>query len=145
MHKQKGFTLIELLVVITIIGLLAAIALPNYIKAKDKAKEAEVKANVRTIEIALERYATDNDGSYPRYIWGGDELGWDYYFNNDFVGSVDDNGTESAIYDPLVLYNYVESYPRTRSYAMERVSFTKRRHLTEISARATPGSDTPVL
>jgi prepilin-type N-terminal cleavage/methylation domain-containing protein len=112
MFRQKGFTLIELLVVITIIGLLAAIALPNYIKAKDKAKEAEVKANVRTIEIALERYATDNDGSYPRYIWGGDELGWDYYFNNEFVGNVDENGTESAIYDPLVLYNYVESYPR---------------------------------
>jgi prepilin-type N-terminal cleavage/methylation domain-containing protein len=112
MQRQKGFTLIELLVVITIIGLLAAIALPNYIKAKDKAKEAEVKANVRTIEIALERYATDNDGSYPRYIWGGDELGWDYYFNNEFVSSTNENGTESAIFDPLVLYNYVESYPR---------------------------------
>jgi prepilin-type N-terminal cleavage/methylation domain-containing protein len=112
MSKQKGFTLIELLVVITIIGLLAAIALPNYIKAKDKAKEAEVKANCRTIEIALERYATDNDGSYPRFIWGGDELGWNYYFNNEFVSDPHEHGTETAIYDPLVLYNYVESYPR---------------------------------
>ena len=63
---QHGFTLIELLVVIPIIGILAAIALPNYIKAKDKAKEAEVKANCHTIQIALERYATDYSGVYPK-------------------------------------------------------------------------------
>lgn len=76
-YSQRGFTLIELLVVITIIGILAAIALPNYIKAKDKAKEAEVKANLHTIQIALERYATDHSGAYPVYILGGDTKGWD--------------------------------------------------------------------
>ena len=74
--KQNGFTLIELLVVITIIGILAAIALPNYIKAKDKAKEAEVKSACHTIQISLERYATDHSGKYPRNIYGGDRRGW---------------------------------------------------------------------
>jgi type II secretory pathway pseudopilin PulG len=44
---------------------LAAIALPNYIKARDKAMEAEVKANAHTIQIALERYCTDQSGYYP--------------------------------------------------------------------------------
>lgn len=70
--KTKGFTLIELLVVIVIIGILVAIALPNFIKIKDKAKEAEVKQNLHSIQLAIERYATDADGNYPFYIFGGD-------------------------------------------------------------------------
>jgi len=69
--NQSGFTLIELLVVIVIIGILAAIALPNFIKARNKAREAEVKANIHSIQIALERYAVDNHGVYPTYLTGG--------------------------------------------------------------------------
>ncbi|MFH1515255.1 MAG: type II secretion system protein [bacterium] len=118
---NKGFTLIELLVVITIIGILASIALPNYIKAKDKAREAEVKANVHTIQIALERYATDNSGQYPKMIWGGDEKGWMPVEN---VGcrtmwpSVHppyDGSNESSAhppFDPLIHLGYLSSYPK---------------------------------
>lgn len=118
---DKGFTLIELLVVITIIGILAAIALPNYIKAKDKAREAEVKSNVHSIQIALERYATDHSGQYPKMIWGGDEKGWtpieDVGCRTMWPDEHEawDGGNEAdAIppFDPLIHYGYMYTYPR---------------------------------
>ena len=63
-QDESGFTLVELLVVMLILGLLAAIAIPAFFNQRDKARDAEAKAAVRTAETAIETYATDNDGSY---------------------------------------------------------------------------------
>ena len=56
---RRGFTLIELLIVIAIILILIAIALPNFLEAQIRAKVVNAKANLRTIQTALEAYATD--------------------------------------------------------------------------------------
>ena len=63
-QSEAGFTLVELLVVMLIIGLLAAIAIPAFFNQRDKAKDADAKEAVRTMQTAIETYATDNDGTY---------------------------------------------------------------------------------
>ena len=65
LRNSKGFTLIELMIVVLIIGILAAIAIPNFVSMQDRAKEGSVKSNMHTLQLAVEDYAVQNDGVYP--------------------------------------------------------------------------------
>ena len=65
MRNQKGFTLIELLIVVAIIGIIAAIAIPNLLNAIDRGKQKRTMADIRSIGTAVESYAVDNN-FYPK-------------------------------------------------------------------------------
>ncbi len=68
--NQGGFTLIELLIVVAIIGIIAAIAIPNLLNAIDRGKQKRTMADIRSVGTAVESYAVDLN-FYPRNLTYG--------------------------------------------------------------------------
>lgn len=63
MRKKQGFTLVEIMIVVAIIGLLAAIAIPSFLKARESARRTACINNLRNIDGAKDQYALEFGGS----------------------------------------------------------------------------------
>lgn len=104
--KQEGFTLIELLIVIAIIGILAAIAIPNFLNAQTRAKVARAKTDIKTLVTGLEQYCIDH-GNYPTYHYTG---WWNFYIGGTVTGRHQSPAFIGA--NPLTSpIAYISSYP----------------------------------
>ncbi|MDW8366950.1 MAG: DUF1559 domain-containing protein [Abditibacteriales bacterium] len=73
--RQRGFTLIELLVVIAIIAILAAILMPVFAQAREKARAASCQSNLKQLALGMQMYIQDYDGKFPIWQWGANYAG----------------------------------------------------------------------
>jgi prepilin-type N-terminal cleavage/methylation domain-containing protein len=118
MTERRGFTLIELLIVVAIIGILAAIAVPNFMNARTRAMVARVYGDIRAIGNALEVYALDNN-EYPNFMppGGPNDLG---KFGLKKLSSPISYISSAILWDPFmpagVETNHGPSYPPPYNY-----------------------------
>lgn len=68
--KNRGFTVVEIMIVVTIIAMIAAIAMPNYLRSRKRSQATEVLEDLRMIDSAVDQYALEN--SKP----GGHSVVW---------------------------------------------------------------------
>lgn len=71
-HGFRGFTLVELLIVVVILGILAAIVVPQFTSASDASRESTTRALLHTLRVQIELYKTQHNGQQPTLaqLWG---------------------------------------------------------------------------
>jgi type IV pilus assembly protein PilA len=118
-RKSSGFTLIELMIVVAIIGILAAIAIPNFLKFQCKSKQSEAKTNLSGIFTAEKSFF----GEYNTYGTDLISINWQ------------PDGT------PLYLYGFTQAYPGTPVQGIP--SYLGTNHSTDVASVITPSGGSP--
>ena len=97
--REKGFTLIELMIVVAILGILAAIAIPNFMRFQAKSKQSEAKTNLGAIGTTAESFRTEQDTYIVAAIT---DLGWAPQGSTRYSYWYDVGGTVTAFNVPTV-------------------------------------------
>ena len=95
-RNQKGFTLIELLIVVAIIGILAAIAIPNFLKFQAKSKQSEAKSNLGAVYTGQLSYfgETNNYGDFNTIGWSpSGQTRYHYNLGDPYTANINNDNT----------------------------------------------------
>lgn len=88
--RGRGFTLVEILIVVVILGILAAIVVPQFTSAANESRVGNIATQVSTLETQLELFAARNNGTYPTIV----ELNtdnWDILIEDNYLKSAPRN------------------------------------------------------
>ncbi len=99
--QRRGFTLVEILIVVVILGILAAIVVPQFTSAAAESRDSSIKMNLNRIRQQLEIYREHHDGSYPTLVDFEDQL----------VGATDVDGAALPLGTPGAFGPYIREVP----------------------------------
>ncbi|MEM8783529.1 MAG: prepilin-type N-terminal cleavage/methylation domain-containing protein [Planctomycetota bacterium] len=104
MYAKKGFTLVEILIVVVILGILAAIVIPQFTQASESARASSLKTQLQSIRSQLELYQVQHLGSYP-------DLATDWTQMTELTDKAGDTEDMGADADDLEFGPYLQKAP----------------------------------
>ena len=105
MKAKKGFTLVEILIVVVILGILAAIVIPQFTDASTEAKEASLKSTLQTVRSQIELYKVHHNDALPGTVDG-------VSFEDAMTGFTDQDGAVVARGAAGAFGPYLQSMPK---------------------------------
>src|SRR5437588_2943278 len=115
-QRRAGFTLVEIMIVVAIIALLAAIAVPNFLRARKRSQATRILEDLRIIDSAIDQYAIENNKA------GGANVSWTDIQAYLKKGSVIYNSSGSDLLGNFYVGYSVDTIPKLRSTSFSKLS-----------------------
>jgi len=115
-NRRGGFTLVEIMIVVAIIALLAAIAVPNFLRARKRSQATRCLEDLRIIDSAQDQYAIENNKGT------GDTVGWTDIQNYLKTGSVLYNSGGADLFNDAYTFGSVDTLPKLSSTTFSKLS-----------------------